>query len=352
MSVDWREIPGRYIRDPRLGHRLGRNYPAGELSDPIWDLYWLGTDQYGLVYNQESNRDHLLNDSKFFRAFLFGGSTMMGLGVKNNNQTISSNLETSLQKKIPHARTANCAVGAYTSWQEMTYLSLEIIHYKPDVVIIMDGWNDFLHSSWGNKDYKGKWIPNTQRSLDDIVNYIKQATGELTFIEYLRKRFERLEIVREFRKKSAYAIQAGAWTDPDYRLWSLKPESIDYYINNHINMIGMCHAHGIKVISLLQPQIMWGSRKLTEVESAFIQKVTPRMPPMPELAPKWFALAQAAFNKSRSKLHDGKNIWIEDASDWLNQPSETLYHDYNHYNVLGQKILGEKIADIILTMLN
>ena len=168
MPVDWREVPGRYIKDPRLGHRLGRSYPAGELTDQHWDLRWLGTDQDGLVHNGNPQRNYDLDDRSYKRVFVLGGSTLMGLGVDSNTDTISSVMEHGLQQHFPAARVANCSVGSYMSWQQMSYLALEETGYKPDVIVVMDGHNDFLSPAWGNKGLNGDWIPNTHRSLDDL----------------------------------------------------------------------------------------------------------------------------------------------------------------------------------------
>lgn len=350
MHIDWREVPGRYIKDPRLGHRLGRNYPAGEVSDPIWDLRWLGTDKDGLVYNESPQRDFELNDQSYLRVFLLGGSTMMGLGVPDNNKTIASYLERYLRKQFPRARTVNCACGAYASWQEMLYLVTELINYKPDVVVVMDGWNDFVHSSWGNKEYAGKWIPNTHRSLDDIVRIIQTGTGDISFFDLLNHKISKWSLVRDLRLKSQYAIQAGAWSDPDYRVWCLKPDAVTYYINNLRTIIGTAKAHGAKIATFFQPQLFWGNRKATAYEKEMIAKLTPRMPPIPGFAPGWYELIKKQFETLHDDLHDGSSIWIEDGASWLDAVTETVYHDYNHYNELGQKLIAEQIGRRIITM--
>ena len=144
FPVDWREVKGRYIKDPRLGHRLGRSYPGGEVSDEYWELRWLGTDQDGLIHNGAPRRDYALDDRKYLRIFLLGGSTVMGLGVDRNEQTIAAVMEKRLQSLGANIRVANCGVGAYMSWHELTYQAMELIGYNPDIVVIVDGHNEVV----------------------------------------------------------------------------------------------------------------------------------------------------------------------------------------------------------------
>ena len=351
MTIDWREAPGRYIKDPRLGHRLGRSYPAGEPTNQEWNLTWLGTDSEGFIYNDLPARDFAIGDTNFRRIFMFGGSTLMGLGAAKNQDTIPSVLERELQREHPLARTVNCGCGSYGSWQQLVYLSMELIVHRPDVIISMDGYNDFVHSSWGNKGYKGKWIPNTQRSLDDIVSMIQLATGEASIWELIRRKLLKIPAIAVLRTDSKYSFRQGVWEDPDYRLWLIKPESFEYYATNIRSTIGMGRANGAKIVHLLQPQLIWGgARNPTKYEREMLDRITSRMPRLVELAPKWFEEAKRTFAQLKSEFHDGSTIWIEDASDWLDNTTESVYHDYNHYSAAGQKIIAARMCRIVQQM--
>lgn len=144
----------------------------------------------------------------------------------------------------------------------------------------------------------------------------------------------------------------AVWEIADYRKWSLKEASVQWYIANVRSSVGLSYANRSKVIYLLQPQMTWSRRKRTAEEQEYMDKISSRMPPIPKLAPEWFALVRPQFEAIRSELHDGKKIWIEDASAWLDDVRESVYNDYNHYNENGQKILGERIADIIIGLWN
>ena len=352
---DWRKVPGRYIKDPRLGHRLGRSYPGGEITDTVWDLCWLGTDQDGLVHNGTPHRNWALDDRQLFRVFLFGGSTVMGLGVTSNTATLAAQLERILQQTIPTARVANCGVGSYMSWHELSYLSLEMIGYAPDVIIAFDGHNDFVSSTWGNKGLNGDWIPNTHRSLDDICTMIRVAQQATSFADAARLLLRASPparwwqtILTQWQAETSAHHRPAVWGEMDPTTWSLKQASVDWYARNVRSFVGIARAHRIPVAYILQPQLTWSRKRRTADEERLARSIADRMPPIPTLAPEWYARAKLAWNSVVEELHDESHTWIEDGNDWLDHVTESTYHDWVHYNALGQKLLAERLAPLAL----
>ena len=54
MIQKWTDIKGRYIRDPRYGHRLGKSYSSSNTKQKVGyqeDLMEQSTDQYGFIDN-------------------------------------------------------------------------------------------------------------------------------------------------------------------------------------------------------------------------------------------------------------------------------------------------------------
>lgn len=76
-----------------------------------------------------------------FTIFLFGGSTAFGYGV-SDNETIPHFLEVELNK-THNVSVYNFARGSYFSTQERILFELLLENYKPDMVIFVDGLNDF-----------------------------------------------------------------------------------------------------------------------------------------------------------------------------------------------------------------
>ncbi len=149
---------------------------------------------------------------------------------------------------------------------------------------------------------------------------------------------------------SRQGMSSPVWGASDYSSWSIKPESLDWYARNTRSMAGLASANGAKFIHLRQPELICGSRTPTPHESEQLSRIVERMPPLVEIGPLWFEQARTKIAEVRQDLHDGHSVWIEDASVWLDDEVESVYFDYVHYNKLGQKLMGERIAQTILSM--
>jgi hypothetical protein len=91
-----------------------------------------------------------------FRIFLMGGSTAYGLGglwphiqrefaVLKNSETIDSYLETDLSQMFPGTKieVINAAITSTWTHHHLIYLNQTILRYMPDMIIFIDGRNDY-----------------------------------------------------------------------------------------------------------------------------------------------------------------------------------------------------------------
>lgn len=84
-------------------------------------------------------------ENKPIRIFFFGGSTMFGSAVTNTETIPAQFINICKEKKIPaNIEVFNYGVPAYYSYQELLLLC-QLLFQKlhPDIVIFMDGLNDF-----------------------------------------------------------------------------------------------------------------------------------------------------------------------------------------------------------------
>jgi len=72
------------------------------------------------------------------RVVLVGGSTAFGTGLESDRETVAAQLAQLLDVEV-----INAAVIGHGSGQELTYLLSELVDLHPDVVIALDGWNDY-----------------------------------------------------------------------------------------------------------------------------------------------------------------------------------------------------------------
>ncbi len=105
------------------------------------------------VYSNFPNQlsDHFSIDQRGFRSngqvpqregkkrvVLVGGSTAFGTGLENDSETVAAQLSRLLDVDV-----INAAVIGHGSGQELTYLLTELVDLRPDVVLALDGWNDY-----------------------------------------------------------------------------------------------------------------------------------------------------------------------------------------------------------------
>lgn len=362
ISLKYRDINQRYIRDPRLGHRLGRNYPENSYEDPIWNIRWLGTNQNGF-YGQE-NCLNLTKQSETVRIMLLGGSAAMGLGATSKKTTIQAFLQEKFDVSFPDKKVEvlNCAVGDYASAQSLTAFSSELIEFDPDIVVLFDGFNDFSHSCWGSKFSEGKWLSNTTRSFDDNLFAVLAWDGTLkrrdvimekwrrsnlgTKIQYLKKRFGKKSHVL------THGTHGMVWDDPS--LWSVKEEAMYWHLTNIRSMAGICFMSNIKFLHILQPSVLWGSgKRLTTFESMKLELFKTRMPHLYELAQSYFGLFIPKYKNAMTHLEkniDSKNFRYFDGSSLFEGDTETLFADPIHFNDQGQSIIAGQIFDFLQEM--
>jgi len=92
-----------------------------------------------------------------YRIFLMGGSTAYGLGglwphlqrdfaVIPDSATISAVLERELADSFPgqHVEVINAAITSDWTHHHLIYLNQTILNYEPDMVLFLDGFNDFF----------------------------------------------------------------------------------------------------------------------------------------------------------------------------------------------------------------
>ena len=72
------------------------------------------------------------------RIIVVGGSTAFGTGLQHDDETFAQRLEYLLDAEV-----INAAVVGHASGQELVSLVMELVDLQPDLVIALNGWNDF-----------------------------------------------------------------------------------------------------------------------------------------------------------------------------------------------------------------
>ena len=80
-----------------------------------------------------------------FRVICVGGSTTFGAGIIGDEKTYPARLEAHLSALCPGRRFEvwNAGVPGYTTAENVIYLSLRLVDFQPDLVVLYEGYNDF-----------------------------------------------------------------------------------------------------------------------------------------------------------------------------------------------------------------
>ena len=359
MNKKWTDVKGRYIRDPKYGHRLGKLYITSEKirkSGYQSEIAEQSTDQYGFVDNGYSRKlpDKFCKDH--IGIVIIGGSSAMGLGATSNSKTISAVLEKNLRDKLSKIKISviNAGCGGYHSWDEMIYLLTELILRKPQIVISYTGLNDFCAEYFGSKYYDER-IPNTSRSLEDVAEAVKLGNFKVSFTELAKYKFKKtnlygklINIFRSQKGKKKLNEQNFIWGLENLKR-QYNPKIASQFWINQMSILGACKVHNINYHLYIQSCYFWNQKKIiTDQENIGIEYDK-------ELLKKDYGeQCQKYFDDLRNEVKyfsyhfDGiKNIYGF-LNNIFDDVKEQCYVDHCHLSNKGQEIVGKEIAKNIL----
>lgn len=121
--------------------------PFTQFKERHYEGKYVNVSKKGFRYIK--NQGYWPLDENAYNIFIFGGSTMFGYGVCDE-ETVASYLQEYLRKKVDHKiYVYNFGRGHYYSTQELLlFLSLISQGHVPDAAIFVDGLNEFYHHSY------------------------------------------------------------------------------------------------------------------------------------------------------------------------------------------------------------
>ena len=246
--------------------------------------------------NQQGFRDRdpvlLAKPKDEIRVFLLGNSTAFGYGNIDNAATISAQLEQRLQQRLQQQqaspqlykpdvlpadkakrekslakppkirsgnyRVINAAVPGYASGNELAQLALKILKYKPDLIVVMDGYVDLMLPS----EEKVTPVPTVERESETEPNtvgaYIDRLLEPIQNNSYLAK------TVRNYWQASAESDEPADFLfeeqTSDLVRYLPTDESelqkrVDRYLEHQKQILNLSAAAQAPLVIALQPEI-------------------------------------------------------------------------------------------------
>ncbi len=335
--------------------------------------------QYWTI-NEQGFRDRdsvpLVKPQDEIRIFLLGGSTAFGYGTSNNEATISEHLQARLQQRLQQQqsspqfyrpdvlpeepdqlkaslskplklkpgkyRVINAAVPGYSSGNELAQLALEIINYKPDLIIILNGYSDLMLPS----SEKATEIPQLKaysgNTPTNVQGYLSQVIQPLESKSYLAQIAQNHWLNPDRASAKTNFILSESLTNLVQYLPANQEElerRVDRFAGHHQQMLRIAAGAKIPLIVAIQPEITGRNpSKLTPEEGAiatqlgrgYIRQVKDSYPQ--------FIEANEALE--RSFPHNIKAVNLYNLSDKYPSPS---FIDAIHLNEAANQQVAEQL---------
>lgn len=300
---------------------------------------------------------------KTIRIFAMGASTLYGLGTWGgiypnhrdlfNDELATSYLERSLNRELAsegsewRVEVVNTAVIAYHTFQQLVYLNERLLSYAPDIVINVEGHNDFYIA---DPDYEPwRMYPYSSAALMEEINrrdaftafhfLVRALAAHSALAAQLEKRFtrplfdERLNALRTFKLHVDMEH-----LDRDYPATARKTFLRAYW---QITRLG--ELEGFRHIVYLQPEIALEAPEALGKADRHIRELTvENLRHPPEFMRRIHEMLPALFAKYGIEYHDASRLTREGSTP-------DLYLDYCHLTPKGSERLAENIYPSLLS---
>ncbi len=262
-----------------VGYQLVKNQ-----DNPYWQINEQGFRDRDALPTAKPNNE--------IRIFILGGSTAFGYGASSNETAISEQLEIRLQQRLQQQKQApqiykpdvlpedeeakaealkrpsklksgnyrviNAAVPGYASGNQLAQLALQILPYKPDLIIVLDGYEDLILSS----EETAAHVPKFDKEFDNKSDYLRVSANKLLKpIEgksYLVKVLQDtvLQVAIPESKTDLLLNNNGQKLALSFPSEPNELQSrVDRYFQNHKQMVTLASGSGASVIFATQPEI-------------------------------------------------------------------------------------------------
>jgi hypothetical protein len=245
-----------------------------------------------------------------FRIFLLGNSTAFGYWTEGNQATITHYLEERINERVAQQqnsperyrpdvfpffepsredlyplppkiqegnyRVINAAVPGYVSGNELAQFVLQILPYKPDLVVVLDGYTDLTLPSL----YSATPIPQVDKFLTDAPQhfwvYLTRPIQNWFANTYLAKATQYWVLKPELsiaQKTLTLPSDANSLVNylPDDEEELAK--RLERYYQNHLQLVRICAGFSLPLVVGVQPEITGRGENLTPVESQLVSEL-------------------------------------------------------------------------------
>ncbi len=326
-------------------------------------------DTRGVIHNGQGFRRaedvSTAKASNTYRIFLMGGSTAYGLGslspkgqlkypVLTNNETIDHYVEELLHQHIPSRQfeVINAGIPSHSSHHHLIYLNQMILKYRPDMIIFLDGTNDYYPWEKGYDQFRDYPYREWSHLYLDQPSF-KAWSSYTGFWFYRKSHF--VYLAGKKLRPLWYAIQnlrpqPRAQLDVDEALRNLEANAeANFILMVERNALILRH-EGIVPVFTLQPDLLFDQRK---VLTAFEQeRLAEAINTKPINYPQFKNRARPMVAERLSKATAGVGASFIDLTDIFGEIKEDAFTDDCHLTPLANRIVAEYIGHRIVPIID
>lgn len=356
----------------RVGLRALRGFDGKHLYQYAFDPYKNihptpnFVDTRGVEHNSDgfrrSSEVQMLKPEGTYRIFLMGASTAYGLGglwphiqrdfaVLKNSETIDAYLEEMLADSLPGVRVEviNAAITSTWTHHHLIYLNQRILRYDPDMVMFLDGFNDFFRFDPGHDQF-GSYSYSLQSRVimgDPTIKSLLAANGWWLF---------RKSAAAHVASRAARTLKQALTPSPvqkplavDTAMTRLKATFPKNALAMHKRLGLILESEDVHAVFMLQPLlIMEREKEMLPVERELFEfNVASYLPKYEQFMHQAVPYVRSA-EQAMADTVGGTFIDLTEIYDGI---GEQIYTDYAHLTPLGNRMAADRILQGILPII-
>ena len=289
-----------------------------------------------------------------FRIIMLGGSTLYGIGATKpyerypslqNDETVSYFLQNQLQSMLSESQRSldieviNAAVTAYTTFHHLVYFNEVLYEYDADLLVFLDGHNDFYYSEIYNNWQSYKL--GTVRLVDHYNHRGLWFTGH-TVVRFLASYSRFFFFLESYMHRGWKDTQTPVFYQPPREHEATFPDSLNTVLDNSIfksyaQFQALAKLYDFEMMVFLQPQVVFEKSEVLSSEDIAIQALTREHDGNTRRETIRAALADN-FQRYNIQFHDIAEIAGVDTRD------QQLYTDYCHLTPAGSELVAQRMS--------
>ena len=349
LSADDLTIPDIYSDDPSWVNNYEEEARRSYVAQWRPYVYWRRKPYQGKYINIDTDGIRLTVSPKPtpqeshppVKIFMFGGSTMWGVGARDAF-TIPSILAQELQNKGMATEVINFGENGYVSTQEVIMLQLLLQKgQRPDLVIFYDGVNDtfsaFQQGMAGLTENEFHRVKEFNLLQPDrlIAMLLKEIASRTSTMRFLTSGLRKAGMSRETVGGNSLPFANRAPIGEE----ALAQEVLNTYKGNIEFVKALSEHYHFKYIFYWQPTI-FQQVYLTEYERAH----RPKRPALGQLVHRIYELVQKDEIESCEYS-------FRDLSRAFGEVTEPIFIDWSHVGESGNAIIARKMAKDVLGLI-